>query len=293
MTQMTYRYDGTFDGFLCCIFESYVNREDPVIFHTPERGELTLLPEREIVTDPDHARRVYASFDHRISPTARRLIEDGFLTCLEERERALLAFIRLGYAAGPAVTKRVGDDRVYRVLQAVRHLRNEAEKYRGFVRFSEFDGMLAGQIAPKNRVLPLIAPFFHARLAGEVFLLWDSTHREALLHRPWQWRLLTDVDFAMTEPDERERAFRRLWTRFYDTVAIPERENPACQKGHMPKRYWAELTELQAENRTPVSAAVPAAVPGPDAPSGRSVPAIRPVPGRSAPGSCPGNSAAE
>lgn len=27
-----YRYDGSFEGFLCCVFESYVNKEPPPPF---------------------------------------------------------------------------------------------------------------------------------------------------------------------------------------------------------------------------------------------------------------------
>ena len=286
---MTYVYDGTFSGFLCCVYESYVNREDPLFFRTPEEGELTLLPERQVFTDPAHWTRVYDSLDRRISPTARRLVEDGFLTCMEERERALLELIRLGYEAGPSVTRRLQDERVYRVFRAVRALRNEAEQYRGFVRFSEFDGMLAGEIEPKNRVLSLIAPFFHARLCGETFLLFDRTHREALLHSRGRWRILADVSFQMERADERERQYRQLWTRFYDTVAIAQRENPVCRRTHMPKRFWDQLTELQPENR--VTPSSPASGRSPVVPAGRSVPGIPPVPGRTAPGSDPGNSA--
>ena len=29
---MVYEYDGSYEGFLCCIFESYVNREFPIAF---------------------------------------------------------------------------------------------------------------------------------------------------------------------------------------------------------------------------------------------------------------------
>ena len=289
MKEMTYVYDGTFPGFLCCVFESYVNREDPLFFRTPEGGELTLLPERQVVTDPAHWNRVYDSLDRRISPTVRRFVEDGFLTCMEQRERTLLELIRLGYEAGPSVTRRLQDERVYRVFRAVRALRNEAEQYRGFVRFSEFDGMLAGEIEPKNRVLSLIAPFFHARLSEETFLLFDRTHGEALLHSRGRWRILTDVAFQMEQAGEKERRYRQLWTRFYDTVAIAERENPVCRRTHMPMRFWNQLTELQPENRVTPSSPASGRLPG--APAGKSAPEIPPAPGRTAPGSAPGSSA--
>lgn len=30
--EVVYRYDGSFEGFLCCVFDSYVNRERPFEF---------------------------------------------------------------------------------------------------------------------------------------------------------------------------------------------------------------------------------------------------------------------
>ena len=47
-----------------------------------------------------------------------------------------------------------------------------------------------------------------------------------------------------------EVAFRRMWKRYYDTVAIAQRENPVCRRTHMPKRYWNWLTEMQPENNS-------------------------------------------
>ena len=44
--------------------------------------------------------------------------------------------------------------------------------------------------------------------------------------------------------------------RFYDTIAIRERENPRCRMTNMPKRFWGTMTEFQ-----PDEGALPA--PGP------------------------------
>ena len=35
--------------------------------------------------------------------------------------------------------------------------------------------------------------------------------------------------------------------RFYDTIAIRERENPRCRMTNMPKRFWGTMTEFQNE----------------------------------------------
>ena len=62
-TQVSYVYDGSFAGFLTCVFDSYASREEPMSFSTPEDGRLTLWPERHIGTDQAKARRVYQSLE--------------------------------------------------------------------------------------------------------------------------------------------------------------------------------------------------------------------------------------
>lgn len=33
---VVFQYDGSFDGFLCCVFESYVHKEFPIAFYSDE-----------------------------------------------------------------------------------------------------------------------------------------------------------------------------------------------------------------------------------------------------------------
>ena len=45
---LVYLYDGSFEGFLCCVFESFLQHEIPFAIWTPERETATLYPIREI-----------------------------------------------------------------------------------------------------------------------------------------------------------------------------------------------------------------------------------------------------
>ena len=74
--------------------------------------------------------------------------------------------------------------------------------------------------------------------------------------------------------------------RFYDTIAIRERENPRCRMTHMPKRYWGTMTEFQGEAHFRARG-TPAAVSGPGAPAGIPAPETPPGSGQSVPGSVP------
>ena len=41
--EMIYRYDGTFEGFLCCVFDSYVHKESPALFQDEAHMENSLF----------------------------------------------------------------------------------------------------------------------------------------------------------------------------------------------------------------------------------------------------------
>lgn len=257
-TPVSYTYDGTYAGFLSCVFDSYVYREEPAAFLGPEDAQSLLFPERVVETDEAHARRVYRSFP-KLGAEGRRLAVRGFLSCLPEKELHLWRFLRLGYEIGPKVGQHLTDSRVDVLRKAVRHLEHEAHMYKGFVRFSEQDGTLVAQLEPKNRVLPLMAPHFCGRFSGERFLIYDRTHGEALLHRPGKWAILAMDELNLAPAGEEELRFRRLWRRFYDSIAIQERYNPKCRMTQMPKRYWRMMTEFQED-------APPTLPPGTDRP---------------------------
>ena len=54
---VVYLYDGSFEGFLCCVFESFAQHELPFAVWTPERETATLYPVKEIPTDRAKTRR--------------------------------------------------------------------------------------------------------------------------------------------------------------------------------------------------------------------------------------------
>lgn len=246
-SQVCCQYDGSFAGFLTCVFECYVHREEPAEFRTLEDACCSLYPLRAVAARQDHARRVYRSLAVKFGRAGQELVCRGFLTCLPQRELWLWRLIQKGYQQGPSVTRDLTDPTVDTVHKAVYHLEHEAHMLTGFVRFSQLDGLLAGEIRPKNRVLPLLRPHFCGRYPEECFLLYDRTHREALFHQRGRWAIVPLEEFEPGPVGQEEQAYRRLWRTFYHTIAIEGRYNPKCRQTHMPKRYWSTMTEFQPE----------------------------------------------
>lgn len=283
MEEMIYYYDGSFDGLLCCIFDSYANHEVLTAIVCDEDAVPSLFASRRIETDRDHAVRVMRRVVRESSPAAD-LLRKGFLTCLPEKELYLYRLVVRLLKDGPGFLRNFSDETVYPVAAAVRHLNGEAHLLKGFIRFSELGGVLGSEIEPKNRVLPLLRGHFCARYREDTFFIYDRTHREALFYAGGRAVIRPLEAFRMAPPDENEAAYRVLWKRFYDTVAIKERYNPRCRMTHMPKRYWNTMTEFQDEAYFTAQSS-PGALPDPSAPGGRSAPETPSGSARSAPGS--------
>ncbi|MFG6351959.1 MAG: TIGR03915 family putative DNA repair protein, partial [Oscillospiraceae bacterium] len=145
---------------------------------------------------------------------------------------------------GDKVRLYISDPVIARVNLALTKMWTEWDHLKGFVRFSDLDGVLVGEIEPKNRVLPLLAPHFAARYSGERLALYDRTHHEIFLSDRGRWKLLPAEEFRMGPAGVEERAYRAMWRKYYDTIAIEGRINPKCQSTHLPKRYRHVMTEF-------------------------------------------------
>ena len=242
MNDVIYQYDGSLDGFLCCVYESYVYKEAPAAFCCDE-DPLSLYEVRTVATQPAYSQRVSRGIAAR-SGKALAVVRRSFLTCLPDKEARLYAFIRKLLAEGPGFMRDLSDPACYPLYRAIRHMNGELEKLRGFVRFSDYGGILGAEIEPKNRVLPLLRGHFCQRYANEQFFIYDRTHRELLLYANGRSRITQIENFQPVLPGEDELYFRSLWKQFFQSVAIRERENPRCQNTFMPKRYRGTMTEF-------------------------------------------------
>jgi len=243
-TDVTYAYDGTFDGLMCCVFESFSKREMPEAVAAPGEEQMSLFERREIVTDGEKATRVKKAIREKISVDALDFIQRAFLTCMEEKERYIIVFIHKGFKYGRKIMNMLSDGAVDKLSKAVRHIGNEAHLLSGFIRFSIYGGIMAATITPKNFVLPVLAPHFMDRYPNERFVIYDKTHETVLAYENGKVRIFSAENFSMPEPDAEEMHFRSLWKMFYDTIAVEGRYNPKCRMSHMPKRYWENMTEF-------------------------------------------------
>ena len=250
-SNLIYRYDGSFDGLLCCVFESYDKKEIPTDILLPDTVQTTLFSVKDIKTDGEKANRVLVSIPKKMGHSALDLVRYAFLSYFDQKELYILLFLRMGYRYGSSVMNMLAEDVVNKLVKSVKHLENESHLLRGFLRFSIFNNVLVGEIEPKNYVLPLMTQHFCERYPEERFLIYDKTHGMALVYQPYQSTVIPIENLEMPEPDAHEQSFRELWQLFYDTIEIQGRHNPKCRMSHMPKRYWKYLTEFGSKGTSP------------------------------------------
>ena len=107
--EIIYQYDGSFDGLLSCIYESYTQKERPTAIVGVGDAEPCLFDVRVVPADPAHAQRVYGSF-RKLSPDVGPFLRRVFLTCLLDKEMAIYRFVARLYREGASYLTRLSDD---------------------------------------------------------------------------------------------------------------------------------------------------------------------------------------
>lgn len=147
------------------------------------------------------------------------------------------------------IMEHLGNPDVARVFAMSRSVSNEAHLYEEFIRFRELkNGILFSEIAPKAQILVCIGDHFADRFPLENWMICDKTHEMFLIHRPGEnWALVHGEKLnaeAALALSENERDYAELWKGYFESAAIRERENPSCQRNHLPYRFRGDMTEF-------------------------------------------------
>ena len=242
---LVYEYDGSPEGFLCCVYRSFAYQEIPLTIRQKGKGQI-MLDECVIliITDLKRAQKVYASLD-KIGPQAKDFLKKALLTRLEDKEILLLHWMKKAYRVRTRIFDRLTDKAVYPLERAILALERESHNFQGFIRFSIYRNVLLSNVTPKNQVLPLLGPHFSDRFPDECFLIHDQTHGVVLIHEPGRECYLTKAsEFIFPDSGKEQEYYEDLWKCFCKNISIRERENRLCQLNHLPLRYRGNMVEF-------------------------------------------------
>lgn len=249
-----YLYDGSFEGFLTCIYNHYYEEKASGIYQKDQYQSNLLSGYRIAETEEKKASRVYEAIEEKISTEDLRRIYRVFLSSDPEKENKLLQYIRLGFKKGYAISLLHSHPIVLDVQKCEYKVSIETHRIKGLARFSALRNsadQITGKeilyccIEPDHDILEIIADHFSDRLKNDPFIIHDKTRNKAVFAQGGQWYIAGFTDKDLPLLGESEGEYRDLWKKYFETIAIKERINPNCQKRMMPVRYWKNLTEFR------------------------------------------------
>lgn len=244
--ELIYLCEDSYEGFLSCVFESFLKKERPENILSENSPQLVLLPSRRIPADSARARRVEAFLPRCLGLSLYRLIQYSYLSCFPQKELYMLMLIQETYEHR---SFNLGEEPLHSLYACVRRLERETQHLKGFIRFTDYDGYLVSVIHPQNYVLPLLAGHFADRFPQENLLIYDAEHHAALSCLQGQCELFPLESLALNEVSSPEQQIHTLWKEYCRTVAIEGRLNPPAQRNLMPMHFRKDMTEFEKEVR--------------------------------------------
>lgn len=241
-----YVYDGSFEGFLTCIYYFYKTGDRVSEICREDIYPSFLLESKEIATDQELSDKVSNAIVKQVSYNTLIQIYFAFLSELPEREICLLDYIRLSFKHGKSIEHQLTRECVQKVQSMSRKTSRERHRMLGLVRFQSYKNILYAPIETECFVLPVLGGHFQKRMSSEIFIIHDIKRGIALTY---DRNILSLFPLRESDLDKRRNDdfFEQLWRSYHAHLSIEERKNPRLQSQHMPKKYWKYLTEMKPE----------------------------------------------
>ncbi len=250
---IAFRYDKTFEGLLCVLFEAYGGRAFPDALIGPgEAAPMFATEVRDIATDQARAARVWAGLERRLARQIRNMLMHVWLSEEKGGDLLLVRYMRKVFDHGGGVATDFADPVILEAHKLAQRVSKERLRVMQFARFQKAaDGTYVAPVTPRHNVLPLTLGHFTDRFAGQPWLVYDLRRGYGYLH---DMKTVAEIslpdgiglpggrlDPALIADDE--ELFQRLWRSYFGAMAIKERLNPRLHRQHMPARFWKYMPE--------------------------------------------------
>lgn len=253
MTDIVLKYDGSFKGFLTCIFNSYEEKLNVIEIIPAGEDQKQLFSETlEIITDELKAQRVLKGLKNKISINTLTRIKWSFLSEATGIEVKLYELIRYIFSKAEKVDLDYSHPAVLYISQIAKQVGREKHRMEAFVRFRlTKDEIYFAIIEPDFNVLPIISPHFMRRYADQKWLIYDIKRKIGVyynLEKPEYVSMELPEDIGISGGNSEyfehgEIYFQKLWKEYFDSTNIKSRVNMRLHIQHVPKRYWKYLSE--------------------------------------------------
>lgn len=248
-------YDGSFEGFLCAVFDVYEYKLTDVEIVAAHKHQPSMFAAPHFVNhDPAHSDRVWKGLEKKLSLAAQKQVYRTFLSETDGIENKLFQYIQYAFASQSVTEEDFIHPAVLTVFQTAKKVWREKHRMEAFVRFQKTaDGLFYAIIDPDYNVLPLIGNHFAERYADQRWLIYDTRRRYGLY---FDGESVQTVQLTFSETtaqgrdvsaayDESETLYQQLWRQYFKNVNIAARKNTRLHIQRMPRRYWKFLPEKQ------------------------------------------------
>lgn len=245
-------YDGSFEGWLCAVFDVYEYKFEEVDICTEQNFKGNIFEKVHTANmDKEHGDRVWKGLQKKLPQNALRQIYWAFLSAEAGIENILFSYVRYAFTRGVDIASDFSHPAVLTIAQLAKKIAREKHRMEAFVRFQKTqDELYYAVIEPDFDVLNLVAPHFQKRYADQRWLIYDGKRKFGLYY---DLRQVDQVQISFSEQldqsyiasvyDEDEDLYQCLWQQYFKSVNIVARKNTRLHIQHMPRRYWKHLTE--------------------------------------------------
>ncbi|MCT8340535.1 TIGR03915 family putative DNA repair protein [Flavobacteriaceae bacterium TK19130] len=247
-------YDGSFEGFLSCIFIIYEEKlKNRVSIKRSDQAQDSFFDNLENVpTNETNASRVWEGLISKCGTRIGQLVFKAFLSELPTIENTLMVYIQLAFKNPSKVKGNYSHPAVLQVSKIVKSIGREKHRMDAFVRFKLLkDGLYFATVAPDFNVLPLNAKHFKDRYADQRWMIYDVKRGYGIYYNidtvetvslSFSETMLNGTDEHLYVATE-ELQYQELWRSYFNSVTIKSRKNSKLHVQHVPKRYWKYLSE--------------------------------------------------
>ncbi|WP_438710155.1 TIGR03915 family putative DNA repair protein [Aquimarina muelleri] len=245
-------YDGSFDGFLSCVFFVYHHKiTNPIIRKESETNNQLFTITEDIITDKNNALRVWKGLLLKTSRHQQQDFFKAFLSEIKGVENTLLSYIQNIFTKETSTGIDFSNKDILKISQVAKMVGREKHRMEAFVRFQlTKDAIYTATVEPDFNVLPLIIPHFKDRYADQKWIIYDIKRNYGIYYNLKTIETIAIDSFSKTKfkissdlllPEEKD--FQKLWSTYFNSVTIKSRKNNKLHKQHLPKRYWKYLIE--------------------------------------------------
>lgn len=246
IVNLTYIYDGSFEGLLTMVFNSYVTNTFPIKIYSKKNYQNNILDKVEYIeTDYTKSERIYKGIIKNISYYTLYNSYNAFLSNKSQKELTILKYLCNAFKIGPKIDTMLSINYVFDTIAMRKNALGECHKLKGLVRFSEIgNNLYYTPIHPDNNIIEPLGQHFIRRLPTQNFIIHDKNLDTIFIYNTKTYQIIQNIDMPVFQLSDMELEYRDLWKKFFHTIAIKERTNSRLQMQYMSKKYWQDLTEM-------------------------------------------------